>query len=98
MDKLGKILKIVVNKKGLKKAAEASQICYLANCWGKGAFEAVSFSGSALKLSVKNHSQAQEVQMREEDLLDYLEEVIGRRQVLRIRWQVGARGDEEYEE
>ena len=89
MDKIGKILKVVVNKKGLAKAANASQICYLANRWGEGSFEAISFSGSSLKLMVKNHAQAQEVQMSEEELLDYIEEMIGSRQVRRIRWQIG---------
>lgn len=89
MDKVGKILKVVLNKKDLSKAAEAAQICYLANDWGKGRFEAVSFARSVLKLRVDNHCAAQEAQMLEEELLEYLEEMVGRK-VKTIRWQIAS--------
>ncbi len=88
MDKLDKILKVVVNQKGLRKAADAARICYLSNKWADGRFEAISFERGALKLRCDNHCAAQEAQMLEDDLLDYLEEILGGRTVRRIRWQV----------
>lgn len=87
MDKINRILKVVVNKKGLQKATDAAQICYLANQWANGRFEAISFSQGCLKAGVKNYCQAQECQLLEEDLLDYLNEVTGSR-INRIRWQI----------
>jgi hypothetical protein len=88
MDSINKILQVVVNKKGLKKATDAAQICYLANKWADGRFEALSLSRGTLKLGVKNHCQAQECQMLEEDLLGYLEEVSTTR-VNRVKWEIG---------
>lgn len=88
MDKLDKIIKIMVNKRGLKKATDAARICYLANTWAKGRFEAISFDRGALKLRADNHCAAQEAQMLEEELLEYLEEILESKIVLRVRWQV----------
>lgn len=88
MDKLDKILKVVVNRKGLKKATDAARICYLANMWAKGRFEAISFDKGVLKLRADNHCAAQEAQMLEEDLCDHLAEVLESHVVKRVRWQV----------
>ena len=85
---MDKILKVVVNRKGLRKATDVARICYLANLWGKGRFEAISFDKGVLKLRADNHCAAQEAQMLEEDLCDHLAEVLGSNVVRRVRWQV----------
>ena len=87
MDKLDKILKDVLSKTDLSGATEAAQICYLANRWANGRFEAISFQKGCLKLRACNHCAAQEGQMLEEELKDYLKEVVEDK-VQRIRWIV----------
>jgi len=90
MDKLDKILKVVVNKKGLGLATDAAQICYLANAWASGRFEALSLSRGTLKLGALNHCQAQECQMLEEELMEYLEEVSAIK-IMRIKWEIATK-------
>lgn len=88
MYKLDKILKIMVNKRGLRKATDAARICYLADEWAKGRFEAISYDRGVLKLRCDNHCAAQEAQMLEEELLEYIGEVMESGVVKRVRWQV----------
>jgi hypothetical protein len=94
MDKINKILQSVVKKKGLSLATDAAQICYLTNKWADGRFEALSLSRGTLKLGALNHCQAQECQMLEEELLEYLEEVSAIK-VERIRWEVAEKKEEQ---
>ena len=93
MDKIDKILKVVVKKKGLSLATDAAQICYLTSKWANRRFEAISLSRGTLKLGAKNHCQAQECQMLEEELLEYLEEVSAIK-IQRISWQIAEKREE----
>ena len=85
MDKLGKILRPALAKKGLLGAATSAEICFLAEEWGKGHFGAISYSKGILKLSVVGSSAASELSMKEEELISYLNEKLGREHVKQIR-------------
>ena len=85
MDKIDKILLPVMAKKGLGGAAVAAQICFYASEYGKGSFEATSFSRGVLKLSCRDSIDAGEVQMMSEEIIGYVNKKIGKNIVTRIR-------------
>ena len=85
MDKIDKILLPVMAKKGLGGAAVSSQICFYATEYGKGCFEAISFSKGVLKLSVCDSIDAGEVQMMSEEIIEYVNKKMKREIVKRIR-------------
>jgi len=85
MDKIDKILLPVMAKKGLGGAAVSSQICFYATEYGKGCFEAISYSKGVLKLSVRDSIDAGEVQMMSEEIIGYVNKKLRREIVKRIR-------------
>jgi len=85
MEKIDKILLPVMARKGLGGAAVSSQICFYASEYGKGCFEAVSFSKGVLKLSCADSIDSGEVQMMSEEIIDYVNKKIGKNIVSRIR-------------
>ena len=85
MDKLGKILRPALAKKGLLGAATSAEICFLAEEWGNGRFEAISYSKGILKLSVVGSSAASELSMKKEELISYLNKKLGREHVKQVR-------------
>ena len=85
MDKIDKILLPVMAKKGLGGAAVSSQICFYATEYGKGCFEAISFSKGILKLSCADSIDAGEVQMMSEEIIEYVNKKMKREIVKRIR-------------
>ena len=85
MDKVSKILLPVMAKKGLGGAAVSSQICFYATEYGKGNFEAISYSRGVLKLSCADSIDAGEVQMQSEKIIEYVNGKMGREIVKRIR-------------
>lgn len=85
MEKLNKILKKSLAKKGLAETAEAAQICFYAQKWEKMSISPISFSGGILKLSASSSSEASEIQMLSCELIDFVNKKIGRDIVKRIR-------------
>ena len=85
MEKLKKLLLPVMAKKGLGGAAVSSQICFYATEYGKGCFEAISFSKGILKLSCADSIDAGEVQMMSEEIIEYVNKKMKREIVKRIR-------------
>jgi len=85
MDKISKILKGSLGKKGLMGAATSAHICFLAEKWARGRFVPISYSKGVLKVSVKSSAHAQEVSMKEEEIILYINEKIERKCVKRIR-------------
>ena len=86
MDKIGKILKGSLGRKGLMGAATSAHICFLAEKWARGRFEPKSYSNGVLKVSVKSSAHAQEMSMKEEEIISYINEKIERKCVKRIRF------------
>lgn len=87
MDRIDKILMPVMVRKGLGGAAVASQICFFASEYGKGSFEATSFSKGVLKLSCKDSIDAGEVQMMSEEIITHVNKKVGKTIVSKIRIQ-----------
>jgi len=85
MDRIGNILVPALAKKGLAGQAISAQICFYATKWGNGRFEPVSFSRGTLKVSVKSCSAASELQMQEDNLIEFVNEKMKRDIVKRIR-------------
>lgn len=85
MDKLDKFLRPALAKRGLLGAATSAEVCFLADKWGNGRFSAISFSGGILKLSVASSAAASELQMEEENLVQFLNSKIGRESVKSVR-------------
>lgn len=90
MEHIKNQLNVSLNKKGLKKIAEASYICYLfENNKTKilGATidcSAVSFKGGALKIKAPDSMSASEVRLRGDNIKKELNKIIGQKKVLKI--------------
>ena len=72
-------------KKGLGEAALGSLVCFFASKWTSTRFSPISFSRGILKVSVSSAAAASELQMKEEDLIDFLNGKIKKKVVKRIR-------------
>lgn len=92
MDKLDKILGQSLAKRGLVKATGAALICFYATEWGKGIFEPISYLNGTLKVSVSSSPAAAELQMRECELIDFLNQKLGRAAVRQVRIIVNSKG------
>lgn len=85
MEKIDKLLLSTMIKKGLGDPALGALVCFWAKEWAKTRFEPISFSRGILKVSVRSSAAASELQIIEEDLIDYLNKKAGRKIVRRIR-------------
>jgi hypothetical protein len=85
MDKLDKILLPALAKRGLAGTATSAQICFFATQWGKIAFIPISFSKGILKVSVTSCTASSELQMREEELIDFVNKKAKREIVKQLR-------------
>ncbi|MEK9155832.1 MAG: DciA family protein [Patescibacteria group bacterium] len=85
MKKLGDFILGTLAKKGLGKTALSAQVCFLANEQGNDLFRAESFSRAILKVSVASSAAAQELQMKEEVLIDLINSKMGKKYVKSIR-------------
>jgi len=86
MDKINKILKRSMGKKGLMGTATSAHICFLAEKWARGRFEPISYSKGVLRVSVKSSAHAQEMSMKEEEIIKYINDKIERKCVKKIRF------------
>lgn len=85
MKQLKDILKQSLAKKGLLKVATSAEICFYAENWGKIPFTAISFSNGLLKIAVNSSAAASELQMEENNLIEFLNKKIGKELVKRVR-------------
>lgn len=85
MKKLGDFLLPALARKGLKNQSESALVCFWVKEWPDCQAEPVSFSRGILKLSVASSSAAQDLQMREGDLIGYLNKKAGKKLVKGIR-------------
>lgn len=85
MEKLDKILRHRLKEKGLSGAAEGAEVCFWAEKWGKSRCRPISFSNGVLKLSVTSSSEASELQMESEKLIEFVNQKLGKKIVQRIR-------------
>lgn len=72
MDKIDKILIPALARRGLVGSAISAQICFFASEWGKIRFDPISFSKGILKVSCTSCAASSELQMREEELIDFV--------------------------
>lgn len=85
MEKLDKILRHRLAQRGLSETAEGAQICFLVEKWGKSHCQPISFSKGVLKVSTASSSEASELQMEAEQLIEYLNKKMGKKIVQRVR-------------
>jgi hypothetical protein len=85
MEKIDKILGRRLANKGLAKASQGALVCFYAKEWGIGLFQPISFSYGVLKVSVASSPAASELNMKEGELVDFLNKKIGRNAVRSIR-------------
>jgi len=85
MEKLDKILKHRLAQRGLSATAESAQICFLVEKWSDSRCQPISFSKGVLKVSVTSSSEASELQMEAEKLIDFLNKKMGKNIVRRLR-------------
>jgi hypothetical protein len=88
MDKIGKILHSSLAKSGIGKEAVAAEICYWADKMACGEFRALSFLNGTLKISVSSSTAASEVQIKEEGIIESINEKIGKKLIKKIRIMV----------
>jgi predicted nucleic acid-binding Zn ribbon protein len=85
MDKLDKILRPALAKKGLLKIATSAEVCFYATEWKNVRFIPISFSRGVLKVSVSSSSAASELQMQSEDLLESINRKFSKKIVRSLR-------------
>ena len=85
MDQIHKILKSSLAKKGLLGAAISAEICFWAGKWGKARFVPISFSRGVLKVSVDSPIVSSELQIQEEDLVNFINGKMERELVKKVR-------------
>lgn len=85
MDKLDKLLDKALAKNNLLKQARSAEICFLADKWGMGLFQTTSFLNGQLKVSVQSSPAASELEMKKEELKDYLNQKLNKNTVKNVR-------------
>lgn len=88
MEKLNKILQASLNKKGIGKEALAAQVCYYAYVWSNGECKPVSFQRGVLKIGVKSSSQSSEYQMKQEEIIKFINEKLKKVLVREVRFVI----------
>ena len=86
MEKLNKLLLPSLAKKGLARQAVSAQICHYALEWSENGIKPISFDKGVLKIGTTSSSQASEFQMRQEELIDYIDKKIGKKVVRAVRF------------
>ena len=86
MEKLNKLLLPSLAKKGLARQAVSAQICHYALEWSKNGIKPISFNKGVLKIGTTSSSQASEFQMRQDELIDYIDKKIGKKVVRAVRF------------
>jgi hypothetical protein len=85
MEKIDQILAKSLAKKGLSKVTQGAMICFYASEWNKDLFCPISFTNGILKVSVDSSPAASELQIRESELIEYLNNRIGKKSVRQLR-------------
>lgn len=85
MEKIDKILGKALAKKGLGKATQGALVCFYAKEWGNGLFRPISFQNGTLKVAVSSSPAASEIHIREAELVDFLNQKLGKRSVRFLR-------------
>lgn len=85
MDKLDKIMRMSMAKKGMRKVTQGAQICFYAEEWANGRFIPISYLNGTLKIAVASSSAASEMQMEIENILDFVNEKIRYKALHQVR-------------
>jgi hypothetical protein len=85
MEKFDQILGKAMTKRGLHKVTKGAMICFFAAEWGKGTFSPISFADGLLKLAVNSSPAASELQMKEQELIDHLNDRVGKKMIKKVR-------------
>jgi len=85
MDKIDKIIRERLAKNKSLESFQSAQICFLAEKWGNGRFNVISFQKGILKLSVGSSSAASELKMQEDQLIDSVNSSIGKKVIRSLR-------------
>lgn len=85
MERIDKILRPALAHKGILKQATGAEICFLAEKWGKGRFQAISYSDGLLKLSCASSSASSELHMQTEELMEHINEKLKWKAVRKVR-------------
>jgi hypothetical protein len=72
----------------LSKPLEAANVCDIARLLSRGRFEVVSFKQGLLTISVSNSSEAANLQMENQKLIDEINTKIGRMAIQDIRLRI----------
>ena len=85
MEKLDKILMAALAKRKLSGTVRSAQICFYAGQWGLASFKPISFLRGILKVSVNSSPAASELEIRKEELVDYINGRLGQKSVRSVR-------------
>ncbi len=85
MEKLDKILMSALAKKKLSGTVRSAQICFYAGQWGKASLIPISFLKGVLKVSVNSSPAASELEIKKEELIEYINNRLGQKTVRSVR-------------
>ena len=85
MDKLDRIIGAAMAKKGLKKATDGSLVCFYATKWQTLGLHPISYANGQLKLGASSSAEAAEIQIRIEEITNFINEKIRYKAVRSVR-------------
>lgn len=87
-EKINNVVFRQANKHGFRNQAAAARICFEAKRLYSDLFEPISFKNSVLTVGVENSFQAQEVQFKQKEIIEKINNKIGSQVIKRLRSRV----------
>lgn len=88
MKKISKFLSENPRYRRLQKPLEAAEICEIARSQSQGLYEIISFKNGLLTVNPRSPAQAATLQVESENIIDKINQKIGRKAVTKIRFKI----------
>lgn len=72
----------------LKKPLQAAKVCEEARKQAHARYEVISFRDGLLTIGIKNSSQAMEIQMQSQNIIEGINRELGKEMVKKIRYKI----------
>ncbi len=87
MEEINKIINRVANRRNLTKICDSSYICFVFNQLFKDKYKAVAYKAGDIYLESANSLESQEIYFKQRQILEQLNQKIGKKLVNRIKFR-----------
>jgi predicted nucleic acid-binding Zn ribbon protein len=88
LDKINKIIGRGGKYNKLRKPLEAAEVCGVSRGLSQGRFEVISFKNGLLTVGVANSSEAANLQMESQKIIELINKKCGKKAILNIRFKI----------